>query len=128
LVPPTWRKLFAKELVPIWEVALQELERATRVVVIGFSMPETDLHFKYLLASGLRRNVALREIVFVDPASESISERAEKIFGDVNRRPPVRVIGASVSRFIGPGTMPESIASIGRRIPDHVDRLEHSIY
>lgn len=128
LVPPTWRKLFAKELVPIWGRALQELERATRIIVIGFSMPETDLHFKYLLASGLRKNVALREIVFVDPAEKRMMKRVEELFGDVHRRPPVRVIASSVSQFIGAGTLPQTISSIGRRIPDHISRLQHSVY
>ena len=30
-------------------------------------MPPTDLHFKYLLAAGLRNNISLREIAFVNP-------------------------------------------------------------
>jgi hypothetical protein len=128
IVPPTWRKLFAKEIVKIWKRALDEIERATRIVVIGFSMPDTDLHFKFLLASGLRRNVSLREIVFVDPAGDAITERARRLFGTLDRRPPIRIVESRVTRFIGPGTLPETIFSIDRGIPGTISNLQHSVF
>ena len=128
IVPPTWRKLFAKELVAVWKAALGEIEQATRIVIMGFSMPETDLHFKYLLASGLRRNVALREIVFVDPVREAIAARARQLFGDLDRRPPVRIIESRVTRFINGGTLPETVFSIDRGIPQVIAGLQHSVF
>lgn len=67
LVPPTWRKVFENPLEEVWKTAIDRLRTATRIIIIGFSMPETDLHFKYLLAEGLRENISLREIVFVNP-------------------------------------------------------------
>lgn len=127
LVPPTWRKLFAHELVEIWKIALEELKSATRIVILGFSMPETDLHFKYLLAAGLRENVSLREIVFVDKNPGPIEARAEKLFGpDMDRRPGVRVIGTGIGQFIGAGQMNDGVFSIGRGIPDVVQGVQHS--
>jgi SIR2-like domain len=128
IVPPTWRKLFAKEVVKVWKKALDEIERATRIVVIGFSMPDTDLHFKFLLASGLRRNVSLREIVFVDPAGNAVTERARQLFGDLDRRPPVRVIENRVTRFINGGTLPETVFSIDRGIPGTISNVQHSVF
>lgn len=41
---------------------------ATRIIVLGYSMPTIDQHFKYLLAAGLQRNISLRNIFFVNPA------------------------------------------------------------
>ena len=80
LVPPTWRKIFEDQLTHVWRQASEALESATRVIVIGCSLPETDTHFKYLLAAGLRKNVSLRRILFIDPKVEALKERAKKVF------------------------------------------------
>tara|TARA_R110002020_G_scaffold26323_4_gene85021 strand:- start:12584 stop:13561 length:978 start_codon:yes stop_codon:yes gene_type:complete len=78
IVPPTWNKTIAKKLAEVWSSAITRLETATRIYVVGFSMPQTDMHFKYLLAAGLQKNFSLREIVFVDP-SDTIPTRAGTI-------------------------------------------------
>jgi hypothetical protein len=54
LVPPTWRKIFGAQLASVWEGAVSVLSDATRIIVLGFSMPPTDTHFKYLLIAGLQ--------------------------------------------------------------------------
>ena len=71
LVPPTWRKLFGGPLNHVWDAAVQAIEGATRLVIIGFSIPDTDLHFRYLLAAGLMNNISLREVLLVTPDAES---------------------------------------------------------
>jgi hypothetical protein len=76
LVPPTWKKGFYSQHEDVWTGAVAALASATRIVVIGFSMPATDQHFRYLLASGLRSNISLRQLVFVDPYIESVQRRA----------------------------------------------------
>jgi hypothetical protein len=68
LLPPTWRKAFGGHLKGVWNTALKALTEATRIVTIGFSMPPTDTHFKYLLAAGLRDNISLLKMIFVNPA------------------------------------------------------------
>src|SRR5260370_30617791 len=60
LVPPTWRKIFQGQLDEVWERAVGSLQTATRVIIIGFSIPPTDTHFKYLIAAGLQQHVSLR--------------------------------------------------------------------
>lgn len=72
LIPPTWRKSFAGVITKVWEAALKAIEEATRIVIIGFSIPPTDVHFKYLLAAGLRDNVSLRKLLFVNPCEKEI--------------------------------------------------------
>ena len=79
IVPPTWNKIITRELIDVWRQAVEALSKATKIIVIGFSMPPTDLHFKYLLAAGMRENLSLREVVFVDP-SPSIETRARTLF------------------------------------------------
>lgn len=82
LVPPTWKKSFEDQLTYVWDEAIRSLCGATRIVVIGFSMPQTDMHFKYLLAAALKDSVSLREIIFIDPKSDVVKRRA----GDLLRQ------------------------------------------
>lgn len=79
LVPPTWRKVFGGALNQVWERARQAISDATRIIVIGFSIPQTDMHFKYLLAAGLRDNISLRQIYFINP-DENLKENVFRIF------------------------------------------------
>jgi SIR2-like domain len=81
LVPPTWKKVFEDQLAHIWNSAVDALRGATRLVVIGFSIPPTDIHFKYLLASGLQENISIREILFFNPENviEDLKSRAEAL-------------------------------------------------
>lgn len=67
LVPPTWKKIFENEIEDVWDEAISKLNTATRIIVIGFSLPPTDMHFKYLLAAGLHKNISLRNVLFVNP-------------------------------------------------------------
>jgi hypothetical protein len=82
LVPPTWRKDFSGHFADVWNVALGAIRGATRLCIIGFSLPETDVHFRYLLAAGLQENISLRGITFVDPAAERVEERAGAVLRD----------------------------------------------
>jgi hypothetical protein len=119
LVPPTWRKSFTGPLSGVWSHALKRISQATRVIVIGFSMPPTDVHFKYLLAAGLRENVSLREIVFVNPDSDTIAARSRELFGDLTRRPHIRILPIGTSEFTNQGTLDSHVWSIAR--PMHPD-------
>jgi hypothetical protein len=71
LIPPTWRKVFGSHLTSIWSKTVNAIQNATRIIVIGFSMPPTDTHFKYLIAAGLQNNISLRKFIFVNPALNS---------------------------------------------------------
>ena len=72
VVPPTWRAKAQEDvgtaLERVWLHALRALQDATHVVVIGYSAPSVDAHFRHLLAAGLMDNVSLRSIRVVNPA------------------------------------------------------------
>jgi hypothetical protein len=83
LIPPTWRKQFeGRQFSRIWGCALRAIAEATRIIVIGFSMPASDGHFKYLLAAGLQQNISLREIIFINlpGAVGNLKANVAKIF------------------------------------------------
>ena len=54
LVTPTWDKSFHGYLSAVLGEAVSALRTATRIVIVGYSVPQTDQHFKYLLAAGLQ--------------------------------------------------------------------------
>lgn len=67
--PPTWRKgqnAPGGGIASVWSAALKGLRAASRIVIMGYSLPLTDVHFRYLLAAGLRENISLQEIIFVN--------------------------------------------------------------
>jgi hypothetical protein len=86
LVPPSWDKTgYSDVMTPVWKKAIQELTRATRICIIGYSMPESDAYFKYLLTVALAGNAGLYKFVVVDnitvrakPSVPSLGETVEK--------------------------------------------------
>jgi hypothetical protein len=126
LIPPTWKKDSKAAFNNIWDMSLRALCDATRVVVIGFSMPETDLHFKYLLAAGLQDNFSLREIVFVNPRPglDVLKNRCDVLFANLQHNAAnVRFIDSTLEAFVGQGTGAERVASIGRPLPPHIQHV-----
>src|SRR5579875_164886 len=68
LVAPTWQKVLSGGLAEVWSDAVSALKTATNLIVLGYSIPATDQHFKYFLAAGLQDNISLRKVLFVNPA------------------------------------------------------------
>jgi hypothetical protein len=107
LVPPTWRKVFGGQVSHIWEKAVLAIKRATRIIVIGFSMRPTDSHFKYLLAAGLQDNISLRKFYFVNPGlndSDEVGSLRNNLFGilrkELERKGVVTLQPSSTHEFL----------------------------
>lgn len=84
LVPPTWSKSLQAPLTVVWDAAVKALRTATRVIILGYSIPLTDQHFRYLLAAGLQGNISLRKVFFVNPAladGRAEIQLKERLFG-----------------------------------------------
>ena len=67
VVPPTWNKTDNRLIQTVWRHAARELSEARYIVFAGYSFPETDLYFRYLLALGLAGEARLRRIVVLNP-------------------------------------------------------------
>ena len=80
LLPPTWNKNLADALLGVWDAAVRAIEVATRVILIGFSIPAADQHFKYLLAAGLKENSSLRLVRIVDPRAGELRGQYDAVF------------------------------------------------
>ena len=67
LIPPSWDKSEYRELMkPIWSKAVEELKLASRICIIGYSMPPADSFFKYLITLALAENHNLYRFIVVD--------------------------------------------------------------
>ena len=67
LVPPTWNKSTSSApLREVWRRAARELGSAENIVVIGYSLPVTDMFFKYLFALGSDSDAHLDKFVVIN--------------------------------------------------------------
>lgn len=67
LIPPSWDKSEHQSIISrVWAKAVDEIRQATRLCIIGYSMPEADVFFQYLLTRALSRNEHLYKLVVVD--------------------------------------------------------------
>lgn len=80
LLPPTWHKNLADALLRVWDAAVRAIAVATRIILIGFSIPVADQHFKYLLSAGLKENSSLRLVRIVDPRAGELRGQYEAVF------------------------------------------------
>jgi len=123
LIPPTWQKIGAGPLADVWSEAISAIAAATRIVVLGYSMPLADQHFKYLLAAGLQKNICLRKIVFVNPAlrkdhpqASEIASRIGAVFQpDLKKREVLEFAGFKLDEFL---SQPANRQLIGRALPE----------
>lgn len=71
IVPPSWNKSnYHNQIVPVWKKAYQELASANTIVILGYSLPETDVFFKYLYSLSSNSETIIKKIVLVDPNKE----------------------------------------------------------
>jgi len=86
LVPPTWRKQTSELSIfaAMVKQAIHHLRRAAKIVIIGYSMPESDAHFRYLLAKSLCTPEFPKIEVWDIRSEEDMKGRLERLFGKQN--------------------------------------------
>jgi NAD-dependent SIR2 family protein deacetylase len=83
LVPPTWNKNdYHGGITPVWERAARELGEADNIIIIGYSLPESDSFFRYLYALGSISATRLKRLWVVNPdESPNFKARFEEMVG-----------------------------------------------
>jgi hypothetical protein len=85
LVPPSWNKTqYWRQLSSVWAAAAKEIASAHELVVIGYSMPESDSFFRDLLALGLEGPTRIRSLQVVNPNGQ-VGSRFERLLGPETR-------------------------------------------
>lgn len=82
IVPPTWNKTgYHNDLAMVWRKASEELASAENIFVIGYSLPQTDLFFRYLFALGTESVTRIKRFWVFNP-----DQRIESNFRDLISR------------------------------------------
>lgn len=86
ILTPTWYKHGYKYEImqKIWRKASEKLENTTRIIFIGYSLPQTDIAFKYILRSSLAKNKNDFSVEVIDPQIQNNAERYLEIFKDIS--------------------------------------------
>ena len=58
----------------MWTAALEHLRSAKNVVVVGYSLPQTDIYMQYFLKAALGPNLDLNRLIVFDPVLYSTSD------------------------------------------------------
>lgn len=81
LIPPTWNKSqYSGSITNVWKQAAKELSEAEEIITIGYSLPITDLFFKYLFALGTDSETRIKRFIVCNP-DEKVTERFLEIIG-----------------------------------------------
>jgi hypothetical protein len=71
IIPPEWMKQFdSPAFSRIWSHASNSIHQTRHIILIGYSLPATDLHSTALFRTSVRRNY-LRSVVVVNPNRET---------------------------------------------------------
>lgn len=88
ILPPIFNKIgYGRALDHAWCVALQRLRKVKNIIIVGYSLPDTDIYMQYFLKAGLGPNKDLNKITVFDPllfqdddASNKMKERYKSCF------------------------------------------------
>jgi hypothetical protein len=113
LVPPTWRKgEYHHALKHVWTAAARHLAEARHIVVIGYSLPESDAFFRYLLALGTYGDTLLENFWVIDTNKQVLKRFADLLGKGARRRyEPIKGAFGYESRDVYP-TLYDRLASM----------------
>lgn len=82
IVPPTWDKTtHHAKLVNVWRRAAKELGSAENIFVIGYSLPDSDLFFRYLFSLGSEGETRVKRLWVIDPDRNAVEPRFRRLIG-----------------------------------------------
>ena len=85
IVPPTWNKAEYQQIANVWKHAGLHLSEAENIIVIGYSLPETDQFFRYLFALGTIGDARPQRFWVVDPDAD-VAKRFQRLLGPTFRQ------------------------------------------
>lgn len=82
IVPPTWNKAEYQQVSNVWRHAARHLAEAENVIVIGYSLPESDQFFRYLFALGTIGDGRPQRFWLIDPDPRgNVAGRFQELLG-----------------------------------------------
>ncbi len=126
MLPPIFNKLTTTEPREMWKVALERLRQAKNIIIVGYSLPATDIYMQYFLKTAVGPNLDLNRVYVFDPVLFEGGERAQSMvdrylscFAPQMRNridffPGSRGSEATVSMARGTGTLQHFVQLIGQ--------------
>jgi hypothetical protein len=67
ILPPVFNKMKSGNVNSVWQNALNILRQAKHIILVGYSLPKTDIYMQYFLKAAVGPNSNLQRIVVFDP-------------------------------------------------------------
>ena len=67
ILPPVINKWVGKNEEAVWRTGLQKLREAKNIIIVGYSLPQTDIFMQYFLRAGVGPNLNLNKIIVHNP-------------------------------------------------------------
>jgi hypothetical protein len=87
ILPPVFNKMNSGNVNPVWQRGLEILREAKHIIIVGYSLPKTDIYMQYFLKSAVGPNSSLQRIIVFDPtlfrkdaANEEMRKRYRECF------------------------------------------------
>ena len=79
ILPPIFNKMNSPQINVVWKAALEILREAKNIVIVGYSLPRTDIYMQYFLKSAVGPNQNLQKIIVFDPVLFREDERTKQM-------------------------------------------------
>jgi hypothetical protein len=78
IIPPIINKSISTEQT-MWRIGLRRLREAKNIIIVGYSLPQTDIYMQYFIKAGIGPNTNLNRIIVFNPALSKESEENERM-------------------------------------------------
>jgi len=87
ILPPVFNKMDGNDLTPVWSKGLEILRQAKHLIIVGYSLPRTDIYMQYFLKAAIGPNSHLQRVFVFNPVlfeegagDEAMRERFQECF------------------------------------------------
>ena len=121
ILPPISNKMSGNTSDNLWKIAIQRLREAKNVVIVGYSLPRTDIYMQYFLKAALGPNMDLNKITVFDPVlysnspeNKEMRNRYQDCFApQLHKRINFNLNGANIGQIEKYGTAEQFVEVIG---------------
>jgi hypothetical protein len=79
ILPPVFNKMNSSAVNGVWKTALEALRHAKNIIIVGYSLPKTDIYMQYFLKSAVGPNSSLQRIIVFDPVLFKDGKESEEM-------------------------------------------------
>lgn len=84
ILPPVINKWAGKYEETMWSAGLKHLREAKNIIIVGYSLPQTDIYMQYFLKAGVGPNINLNRVFVFNPVlvtSDKNNDEMRERFG-----------------------------------------------